>query len=1696
MTPRRPRGNRFFLSGFTLVDLILTLLLLVTLAGVSSFYFEEFRDTQRTALASNELDSFVKAVQAYELTTGTPIDDAFVNRYTQKGFPPLQFLVDLGNLQQVNPDPWGRDYQVDTARGFLYSLGPKDLAEDPDGADDIRKPYKKELSGSVSQVASPLRGGCDNDREAPVVSAVEPVGTVDLANPAIRCTFFDNVGGSVAVDRSKLFVDGVSVGEPALVRSSNQMVYTTPGGLAEGEHTVVAQVEDGCGNISRRQWKFTIDISRLTVQFLQPNQAQVRKSFPISAIIYNQGRDIGRWTLLFDSRVLASGETESKSPLEEIILFPNFDTVAQGTADGRHTLTLSVSKPTGHTEETRKSLDVDNTAPVLLSILNKTTPGATCLQAQRVTTTVPDLGGVARDNFVVSHATYQYFSVDQATGTTIAALTPLTTALPFDWSPDTNPAHQTNDPAALFGQVEETFYTKPHGSASAYKPATLPEGLYQVVFQARDLAGNVSVLDSKATTCFFVDLQKGGIKDQKFLDATSARCGLGYSEDQRHIRGSLAISSAIASSETSGRIEFTMLDAGTAPCPICTWEVVIDDNGPLGRPDGTFSPSAPFKDWVTGASYLNQAAGQVYRTALYEPDAALESLRRSPGGTSPVAVQEGPLRTRINYISPSGTAYTTYTTFFIDNSVPIGAGQNAFVARQAGTVVPIRENDILFSVSSGTDPNLGQIEFGGIFQDMPVNGVIRQASWSLTKGPSNSQVPVVNTASIFPYAGSPCTTHTASFGVAAGLSPASAGAMLLSTTVTGGLDGEYRLTLSITDGAGLTTAPVRQFKIDTLPPEVKSIQIWGPEGKTADPLDTVNCATGASKLTTIEGPALRFSPVVDDQFAVREVHYWLVPVTIPPTAKSAPIVIPITGVSTFPNIDVQVVTRDTKGATLKPLPQTYELQVEAVGVNRPNPGPLCRTSFSFKFLSNLAVFAPLDAASVDVQSLSPATIAASRTWLTSQEQGDAAGYLVSAFGAATNQLFDFRGRNGRAGFDPLIKLTDWLSQNAANGTTDILVLFDSVPAEAVTASPGVTPPLRAFLEGGSGAARPEGNVVVYVGPVPFVRQIDPISAAISPGPAQSVIFGADLGIDTANTNGTQLHNPAGLPIPFLPSLYEYTPFTDFVAAGAGFQDVWLRSGPHAVGGGAGDWVLEKLFTVEQSQTRGNNFVYRHKKSQGIFASFYGIGASSLAQNRSPVTPMPYVIEEFLKSYVTGGRNPALATKRIAFNNADPSYPAGTVAPSATAFPKDIFAYPSASGGYTNLTTNGSGGTDAVLVDLSDDGRTVTLLARDRSKEGGAGLNAPAQSLFGLDDQTMRSLALARDGGGPMVSGSRARRGGAAAAATRSDLKGVNGGFDLDHTAVFLIDGTSGAATQLTSGGILFGDAASPSLSPEGQDVVFASPNVYDTIDGALPAAFTRLKTLASGGIGIFRYNARAAGTAVYQDGWVSRSLGESPVCARPRIAGDGIFVAFQARNVTYKSVLTATDQVYLAVAQPGNTPAWAIGAITQAGAVASGNVDIAESATGGGSFPPIVFESSGDFRGQRPNGLPISSPTDSTGASAAGDLGFKAIWYFTGDFSAELIPIARGLDADCKNPRLSPDGTEVVFESAATQLVGPVSLGGGVTHTVRSTGTKNRIYRARVRIANALGGTPSVILERISPETVDVGAAGLPAISR
>lgn len=855
-------SSRFPISGFTLVDLIITVMLLVSLAGIGGFYYQEFKDSQRTGVATNELDALAKAVQAYELTTSSAVDDRLVSHFTSQGFPPLHFLVEAGSLPSIPSDPWGRNYQIDPSLGIVYSMGPKGPAEgDLSGTDDIKRLYKKGGAKAAGATGALWRGVGNKDKEwldkqPPVITVVEPVGTLVLGNPPVRCVYYDNPGGSIAVSDSvpkkpKLYIDGkdaddlVQAGLGQLNRSSSEMVYRTSGLFSETEHLVVAQVEDGSGNVARRQWKFSVEIPRVTVSWLEPT-ACVRGSVNITAAIYNGGSAIRRWSLFMSGLgqptfELASGITYSRAPGEPVTLLSGLDTKTK-MPDGTYTLKLLVTTLTGYVYPSDREFVVDNTppeisrlSPAISRTLNQSPPGGpSCSQAQVITTAVPDLGGEARDPASgcssIKNVKYQYYSANPSDGSTIEAILPASEiAYPPDWTP-------SRGREELFDTSLETFYTTPHpASREGFEPPPLEAGLYKVGFQATDLAGNVS---TERTTCFWIELTKPRICKQFLLDGTPCitACYLPcppngnppYQEHLWHLRGYSPGDemSAQPLAETSGRVQFQLCEAPSSP--IATWQVIVDDNGLGGRPDGLYNSQGLTRDWTDIGSV--PGGPLTTESGWYQPNDPTNSLRRG-GGTAASYIESGVLSALIKYSSRnSPQPATAITTFLLDNQPPSTEWQspklrkNEFYIQECqsnGQLTPtyrpliVNSEVVHLPVPTGCPPKQ-QIALGGLWFDEPEIGLVRTVDWHV----SRISPPFSKGGRCFPTEGSPCPANRASFGVIAGYGPGSVYGMTIETFTPGGLDGIHELRLKVADGAGHVAEPWVQFVVLTDPRDV------------------------------------------------------------------------------------------------------------------------------------------------------------------------------------------------------------------------------------------------------------------------------------------------------------------------------------------------------------------------------------------------------------------------------------------------------------------------------------------------------------------------------------------------------------------------------------------------------------------------------------------------------------------------------------------------------------------------------------------------------------------------------------------------------------------------------------------------------------------------------------------------------------
>jgi general secretion pathway protein G len=129
----RPRNNTASRvaarSGFTLLEVLIVVAILVVLAGVSSIYVFRYLDEAKSDTARASAASIATAIQAYEIKFGMPDS--------------LQALVTPpdGSKPFISPeglnDPWGRPFQFDAAGPHHNGLKPDVWTTHPETGQQI-----------------------------------------------------------------------------------------------------------------------------------------------------------------------------------------------------------------------------------------------------------------------------------------------------------------------------------------------------------------------------------------------------------------------------------------------------------------------------------------------------------------------------------------------------------------------------------------------------------------------------------------------------------------------------------------------------------------------------------------------------------------------------------------------------------------------------------------------------------------------------------------------------------------------------------------------------------------------------------------------------------------------------------------------------------------------------------------------------------------------------------------------------------------------------------------------------------------------------------------------------------------------------------------------------------------------------------------------------------------------------------------------------------------------------------------------------------------------------------------------------------------------------------------------------------------------------------------------------------------------
>lgn len=1779
--------------GFALVDLIVTLVLMVTLAGAASLYYGDVKDFQKETLVVNQLDELALASQAWELSrqrslNQTDVVDAALSYSVVIGvlrLPPnvgtLHYLLKDGRIRDIGQDPWRNDFLVDATQGVVFSMGPDRVANTPD---DRIKVFRK-AQGIQSGTAGDALQDC---KAPPVIASFGPTGVIRDAKPRIRGTYFASDGCIIDAAKTRLLVNQEEV-TSGMQKGGGQVTYTPPAALADGVYEVVLLVRDEAGHSTEETWIFTVDTETPVVAITEPSTGQaIKGKFSIKGAVLDES--IRSWSLTWDFRQLKYGEEAvgSMSALGQpqgAMMYPDFDTLDERNpvSDGRHFITLSLTDKTGLTIDAQNEVVVDNNAPRINITRNH--PGAV-MEAGRpqvITTSLVNIAGLARDNIFVKDVRFRY--VDRTTGQVVSGQSSNgSTAIPRNWDPY-DVAFRNNFRAFYNSNLVEFSTVPSKGTTRDWLPAEiypirLEPGQYKLEYFAFDLAGNESTL---ATTEFDINLFSGGISQPQMLDEQAMARSAGnppfFLEDRIL---TTRVDQPSTAPHRRGQVRFVLLE-GASSSSIATWEVIIDDNGGNSTfsGNGTFVTSGPARDWwATGPLpettnrpvFAPQDATAAVNPAdvgqWYDPDSNANKARRQVGtGASGTGeLTQGVYKAKVKYTGPTGQVRTAITTFLIDNQEPL--------VRPIDGVIP---QDVLefkaFPVSSNVwinfsvDPRLvnsfsdqstqGNLYFRGKARDFPTSGVIESVSWTVERTASGIQT-VVPLRQVFGLSTSSPRSNLVSF-------PQNSTGMAMTSTSPGALDGRsYRAAVTVRDGAGIETTVRKGFTVNTVGPIIRFFTL---ENNDPQPL-TIDVGTGdAPSLHVLNGRSIQMSFTAVDELPVGQILYNVFNRAANP-GLSRQITLPA-GVITSYTVDDPPLTvlTDDSGAAFKSLPTTYEISVQGYSNDESgeNPdGPLFRTVVGFKFLTNLAIYAPHFNEQAEFESIFQTIASTNTTWLSRTEQQKIADYLFEEVDVAnTRRIFNFTGTAvpGQIAGDltntRLNNIRDWMSESTSNGTTDVLVVLDAFPSQIF---PGITAgdtAVKRFLESRTdlidparAAATRDGDVIVWVGPLPFsfiiqnngVRAV-PQGVLANSGQGQISVFG-DLIFDlfTPAPDPLQLLTPGATYSAYIPSLFPYDPTQSFLPFPGGPAERVLKNRIFQLGQVAGtDWSLERLFSVDSglignlssgTGVGGNCMMFRQQSSRGIFASFLSFGPAgptneetAQAGSREAPPNLGPVIEEFLEGFVLNPGSAREASKRVYFNT-DPNL---ALEGNGAAAGKDLIYWPSDTETFVNVTRiDGSARQDSVLAGVSA-ARNAIFLSPSQVSLDPDFLSAPSHSLYTYFFETIDLQQKVKSA--PIDQADLADNATALVFRTRANLSGTADGTSALAGPVLYFK-RIGVAPQpyTTSTGVATTHAANPRIEPSGRFTVFDSQNIYST--STFPGNnFADLKQTSFRQI--YRHDGLGVGAQIFPDSGVTVDpfttpnptprIGASSKNTRPVSMSGGRLIAFETQDARLPGQSTDNPRSQIALAfllTPGSGN-WKIGLLTSATEGNSGNLDMTGDLVNEVSttvYPYIVFESEVNYLGSFPFvDISTGQPDDVTPSALDQVKGarantttplhpthptegrpLKGIYLFGASTSRQLFRLALGDTDDCLNPRISPDGSEVVFESRAANVRGAIFYDGVTytTHTVNNPAAPaNVVYRIKLRGFDTPEQKRYAIIQRISPPGIDLGSEARPMVS-
>jgi len=921
---------------------------------------------------------------------------------------------------------------------------------------------------------------------------------------------------------------------------------------------------------------------------------------------------------------------------------------------------------------------------------------------------------------------------------------------------------------------------------------------------------------------------------------------------------------------------------------------------------------------------------------------------------------------------------------------------------------------------------------------------------------------------------------------------------------------------------------------------------------------TIDATTGdAPTIHTIQGRTIDMSWSTFDEVDIDQLAYNVYDFG---GSKGVSRFLSISGLPPVLQVDVPhlIVSDDDFSKTFKSAPTTYEIRIQgfndATADNR--PGPVFRTIVQFKFLTNLAIYAPWYNETPALDSVFDTLAATNSTWMGRDEMIDTVTYLYDNVSiAGTKRIFDFTGgvvvnrKQGNTGDPFLDTIGGWVSQTTSNGTTDVLVIFDAMPDSIFDDADSGTTLIQKYLDSAdpssTGNTR-DGDVVVWVGPKPFVWVIGPngvrklatdLPDASSDLGLTTIFSGAFLKNGDAKNAPTDAHRtmlltPDMLASTDLPSMFPYNPVTAFDGLAGDPSDVVLYlDAPNGIGalGAAINWNLEEAFSAREIGF-GNypssgvlytvDFAARQQTSAGVFASFLSYGPAGPVTdinqngNRHPAPHLGPVIEEFLRGYVLNPGDNVINSRRIYYQCKDCKADMSGNSASSGLF--DVAYWPDANDKNVNITKVTAAGANNQSSAL--EGTSAAKIALVRSKnltDADGSFSASNASAFLYRDDAFEFEQKSESF--PVTGGDISDSGTHITLRTRANIAvSPDGSVPLTEQVIFYKASSQSAIAVTTDTGAGVGTVQEPVLDSTGRYLAFSSRDVYST-QNYLGNGFANQKVTDDNQI--YRYDGQGVGDKVFQDGAVTLNefadppvplLGATSRCEKPRVLAGGRFVAFIADNAS--TAVTPTNsrkQLMLAYLLNPGLDNWKIGFITAStdGRVIdfdmSGDL-VTEIAPA--KFPYLVFESNVDYSGNyvhlEGSGLPkdispsfLDSIEGAAGNGQHGDLDsvsgnpVHAIYLFAANTNRKIFRLAIGNDGDCIAPRISPDGQEVVFKSHATRVTGAQLYDGTtyVTQTVENPSGAWAVFRISLRAYDSPEKKRQAIIQLVSPPGLDVG---------